>query len=72
MQQLQKRRVSQTKILHLEQANILDIDEMQTQEITKHALMIQDKTQASTGRAKQALEETIQVPKVYLDWYLCK
>ena len=34
---------------------------MQTQEITKHALMVQDKTQQSTGRAKQALEETIQI-----------
>lgn len=34
---------------------------MTTVEITKHALMVQDKTQESTARAKKALDETIQI-----------
>ena len=38
-----------------------NIDDMTTQEITKHALKVQDKTQESTARAKKALEETIEV-----------
>ncbi|KAJ3257256.1 hypothetical protein HK103_004810 [Boothiomyces macroporosus] len=38
-----------------------NVDEMTTVEITKHALMVQDKTQESTARAKKALDETIQI-----------
>ncbi|KAJ3318788.1 hypothetical protein HDV06_007039 [Boothiomyces sp. JEL0866] len=38
-----------------------NVDEMTTVEITKHALMVQDKTQEATARAKKALDETIQI-----------
>jgi SNARE protein len=44
-----------------EQVKKKNIDEMTTNEITKHALLVQDKTQETTARAKKALDETIQI-----------
>ena len=41
-------------------------------EMTKQALVLQDKTQESTSRAKKALEETIEVYLFDLDWYQCQ
>jgi hypothetical protein len=49
------------KSLRAYKIDILDIDEMTTGEITKHALKVQDKTQESTARAQKALQETIEV-----------
>jgi hypothetical protein len=37
------------------------MDEMNAVELTKQAMVVQDKTQESTSRAKKILEDTIQV-----------
>jgi hypothetical protein len=47
-------------VIKEQHTKIKDIDNMTTKEITQHALMVQDKTQESTQRAKKALDETIQ------------
>ena len=44
----------------------IDIDEMSAKEVTQQALQIQEKSQQSTSRAKQALNETIEVYKFIL------
>jgi hypothetical protein len=44
------------------------MEEMTAIEMTKQAMMVQDKTQESTSRAKKALEETIQVLLNNADW----
>jgi hypothetical protein len=41
---------------------------MTTKEVTKQALMVQDKTQESTQRAKKALDETIAVVQFSFRW----
>lgn len=44
---------------------------MTTAEVTKAGLQLQDKTLEHTGRAKKALEETIEVKfNLTKDWYL--
>ncbi len=39
----------------------LEVDEMQTKEIVQMALKVQDKTQESTARSKNVVQETITV-----------
>ena len=57
----QKRKVQFTLMVAIYLLCDIDIDEMATGEITKHALAVQDKTQESTNRAQKALQETLEV-----------